>query len=282
MIEYFDSHTHLQFPIYNKERKNLIEKTLQGGVGFVDVGTNKKTSEEALILALEYEHQPIYAAVGLHPIHTHKNNFLDKNELSSGESFEEFDYALYKKLAENKKVVAIGECGLDYYRIKDNDLEIKKKQRKVFEEQIKLSIEVKKPLMIHCRNAYQDLFSIIQSFKSMLPETPGIVHFFAGTKEDAQKFLELGFYFTFGGVITLTRDYDEVVKFIPKDKILLETDAPYVAPKTNRGKTNEPLFIKETYERAGEIKNISLDTLKNQVLENNEKVFRIGLPKQTL
>ena len=142
-----------------------------------------------------------------------------------------FDYDYYKELALDPRVVAIGECGLDYFRIKNNELGIKGKQKWAFEEQIRLASDVQKPLMIHCRNAFGDLIEILtHNSKLLIPGRSGVIHFFSGTKDEAKKLADMGFYFTFGGVITFVRDYDEVIRFIPADRILSETDAPYVTP----------------------------------------------------
>lgn len=278
MTEYFDSHTHVQFAAYDKDREDIIRKTLQGGVGFVNVGTNKKTSEEAVELAEKYENDPIFAAIGLHPIHTYETGYHDENESAAGEEVEEFDYDFYKQLALSKKTVAIGECGLDYFRLGVGAEEIKKKQKQAFENQMKLAFEIKKPLMIHCREAFDDLIEmLVRDSDILVPERPGIAHFFSGTKDQAEKLLELGFYFTFGGVVTLTRDYDEVVETVPEDRLLLETDAPYVSPMSHRGKRNEPLYVKEVYERVSGLKGIPIEKLKEIVLENNERVFQMRI-----
>lgn len=278
MTEFFDSHTHVQFAAYDKDRDDIIQKTLQGSVGFVNVGTNKKTSEEAVKLSEKHGAEPVFATIGLHPVHTYETGYHDENESAAGEEVEEFDYDFYKQLALQEKTVAIGECGLDYFRLEGEAEEIKEKQKQAFEEQMKLAFEVKKPLMIHCRDAFDDLIEILARNQDILvPERPGIIHFFTGGKEQAEKLIDLGFYFTFGGVVTLTRDYDEVVEMIPEDKLLLETDAPYVSPRAYRGKRNEPLYVKETYERVAKLREIPIEKLKDIVLKNNERVFQIRI-----
>ncbi len=278
MTEYFDSHTHIQFAAYDKDRDEVIQKTLRESVGFVNVGTNRKTSEEAVGLSEKYESEPIYASVGLHPVHTYESGYHDEHESEAGEETEEFDYDFYRQLTLKDKVVSVGECGLDYFRLEGNAGEIKEKQIKAFEEQIKLAREIKKPLMIHCRDAFDDLIEVLaRNFGLPAPERPGIVHFFSGTKEHAEKLLKMGFYFTFGGVVTLTRDYDELVEMIPEDRLLLETDAPYVSPRSHRGKRNEPVYIKETYERVSKLKGVPIEKLKKLILENNERIFGIKI-----
>lgn len=277
-LKYFDSHTHVQFAAFKNDCREVAERALAQGIGFINVGTQKDTSRRAIETA--YEYNGVYAAVGLHPIHT-SASFHDAEELGDGEeakSFtsrgEEFDYAYYKELALKPKVVAIGECGLDFFRV--DDKKIKEKQKDIFIQQIKLSGEIKKPLMIHCREAFPDLISTLTTNSQLLnPNNPGIIHFFSGTKEEAKKLLDRGFYCTFGGVITFTHAYDEIIKFIPLDKILSETDAPYVAPVPYRGKRNEPLYVIEVVKKLAEIKNVSIEKMAEEILKNVKQIFSL-------
>jgi TatD DNase family protein len=137
----------------------------------------------------------------------------------------------------------------------------------VFIKQIELAIETKKPLMVHCRQAFDDLIHILN--------TPGVIHFFTGTKEDAKKLLDMGFSFSFGGVITFARDYDEVIRYIPIEHILLETDAPYVTPVPHRGKRNEPMYVMEVAKKTAEIKGLSFEEICATTSENARKMFRL-------
>ena len=175
-------------------------------------------------------------------------------------------------MAERPKVVAIGECGFDYYRLGE---ETKEKQKAVFLQQIELASEIKKPLMIHCRQAFGDLVEVLNSKFQILNSPPGIVHFFSGTKDDAQNLLDMGFSFSFGGVITFARDYDEVIKYIPLERISLETDAPYVAPVPYRGKRNEPAYIVEVARKIAELKNTSLEEVAMITFENSRRAFNM-------
>jgi TatD DNase family protein len=271
----FDVHTHVQFYAFNGETGAVIQRALDQGVWMVNVGTQRDTSAKAIEVAQKYP-EGVYATVGLHPIHTEKS-YHDSQELGDSEEAkgftsrgEDFDYDIYKKLAEDSKVVAIGECGLDYYRLGE---ETKKKQENVFQKQIELAHEVEKPLMIHCRNAFIDLISILQATSYKLQA--GIIHFFSGTKDDAKKLLEMGFSFSFGGVITFARDYDEVVKYIPLDRIVLETDAPYVTPVPYRGRRNEPAYVVEIAKKLAELKNISFEEAGSRTTQNAASIFSI-------
>ncbi len=275
-MEFFDAHTHVQFSAYDADREEVIHRALDSGVQMVNVGTQLDTSRRAIELA--EEHESVYAAVGLHPIHTHKS-YHDAQELGGGDAAkaftsrgEEFNIESYRKLAVHPKVVAIGECGLDYYRLEGEDREVKiEKQKAAFSLQVILAREVKKPLMIHCRGAFPDLISILKG--SSYGTKPGIAHFFSGTANEAQELLELGFSFTFGGVITFAREYDEVISLIPLDRILSETDAPYVAPTPYRGKRNEPAYVVEVVKKLAELKNVPVEKMAEQIALNAKNIF---------
>ncbi len=270
----FDVHTHTQFAAFREDQDAVIRRALDAGVWMVNVGTQQDTSAVAVETAHRYE-RGVYAAVGLHPIHTTKSHH-DTQELGGDGAFtsrgEAFDYGYYETLAQDPKVVAIGECGLDYYRLTEDT---KIKQRVVFEQQIALAHEVKKPLMIHCRNAFTDLIAILQAPSSQFQVPPGIIHFFTGTVDDAKALLDLGFSFSFGGVITFARDYDEVIRYIPIERIVLETDAPYITPAPYRGKRNEPAYVAEVAKKLAEIKMLPYETAAQQTTENARKIFSI-------
>ena len=276
MPKLIDVHTHAHFAAYENP-KEIMDKALKNDIWLVNVGTQKDTSESAVRFAEEYK-EGVYAAIGLHPIHTDKS-YHDEKELGGGDAAkaftsrgEEFDFDFYKKLGESPKVVAIGECGLDYYRLSE---ESKTKQFKAFESQIQLSYELGKPLMIHCRNAFADLISVLKTNRSKLLKLPGIVHFFAGSKEDAMYLMDMGFSFSFGGVTTFVREYDDVIKYIGISRIVLETDAPYVSPLPHRGKRNEPSHISHTAEQMAIILDSDLETISRKTTENARKILKI-------
>ena len=171
-------------------------------------------------------------------------------------------------------MVAIGECGLDFFRVTGEA--VREKQKALFGEHVAFAHDVKKPLMIHCRQAFPELTAILQSRRSELLNPAGIVHFFTGTEAEAEELLNLGFYFTFGGVITFVRDYDRVIKTIPMERILSETDAPYVTPVPHRGRRNEPAYVTEVVKKLAELKNVSIEEMAAQILKNAERVFGIN------
>lgn len=285
--EFFDAHTHAQFAAFSEDWRSVIDRALGAGVRLINVGTQRDTSRRAVEIARQYP-SGVYAAVGLHPVHTEKS-YHDAKELgdtAAARGFtsrgEEFDDGYYRALAQNEKVVAIGECGLDYFRIKNNELGIeeaettRQRQKDVFIKHIALAREAGKPLMIHCRDAFDDLIEILNSkFLIHNSRVPAVAHFFTGTKEHAQRLIEMGFYFTFGGVITFTRDYDEVIDMIPIDRILSETDAPYVAPAPYRGRRNEPAYVIEVVKKLAELKKKPLPEMADIVFGNAKRVFLI-------
>ena len=280
-VKFFDVHTHVQFAAFTSDFHEVINRALEIGVGMVNIGTQKDTSRRAVELAHNYKN--VYAVVGLHPIHTSKS-YHDAQELgdtSKARGFtsrgEEFNHDYYKELALDSKVVAIGECGFDFYRLEQgvNQKEQIKLQKKAFVGQIELAREVQKPLMIHCRSAFPDLIETLNTKRQTLNTPPGIIHFFSGTKKEAKQLLDMGFYFTFGGVITFTHDYNDVIDMIPLNRILSETDAPYVTPAPYRGRRNEPAYVIEVVKKLAEIKKISEEEMREQVLKNSEQIFDI-------
>ena len=290
-MKFFDVHTHVPFAAFKGEEDVVIRRALDAGVWMVNVGTQKDTSLATVETARKYD-TGVWATVGLHPVHT-EVSYHDAKELgaapaeaSAKEGFtsrgEEFDYDYYLNLAKDPKVVGIGECGLDYYRMQEEGSEKKeeriKNHKNAFLKQIQLAQEVNKPLMIHCRNAFDDLISLLSSY-FILPSSkstnPGIIHFFSGTKENAKSLLEMGFSFSFGGVITFARDYDEVVRYIPLDRIVLETDAPYVTPVPYREKRNEPVYVVEVAKKLAEIKAATLEEVTGKTFENARRIFHL-------
>lgn len=282
--QYIDIHAHVNFAAYDEDREAVIERALDAGVWMINVGTQKDTSKSAVELAEKYE-KGAYAIVGIHPIHTDKS-FHDEKELGSSgkelapsevEGFtsrgENFDTIIYGSLANHPKVVGIGECGLDYFRCTP---ETEKKQREAFSAQIALANEFKKPLMLHVRNgsgksAYRDALEILKSEAKV----SGNFHFFAGSWEEAKEILDAGFFLSFTGVITFVRQYDEIIKNTPLDRIMTETDCPYVTPEPFRGKRNEPMHVREVVKKIAEIKGEDFEKVRETLLQNALQFFQI-------
>lgn len=278
MPKYIDAHSHMNFSAYDDDRDEVIRRTLDSETWMINVGTMKATSEKVVELADQYE-EGVFAIVGLHPIHVNKSHH-DKEEIGDeGKAFtskgEDFDYGFYKKLTENPKVVGIGECGLDYFRNSDEP-DFVSRQKSAFEKQIELAIDADLPLMIHCREAYDDTLDILESYKKQAGEkVRGNMHFFAGSLDVAKRVLDLGFTLSFTGVITFAKDYEELVRFTPLDKMLSETDCPYVTPTPFRGQRNEPMHVAEVVKKIAEIKGESLEKVSEQLVNNIRSQFRI-------
>jgi len=286
-LEFVDVHAHVNFAAFDADRDATIKRALDAGVFMINVGTQQDTSRFAIEVAEKYE-QGVYAIVGIHPIHTSKS-FHDVKELGEGNREftsrgEVFDLTIYRKIAEHPKVVGIGECGLDFYRIMNNELgirnenEIKKKQEESFRAQIELAIEVNKPLMIHCRAAHRRTLDILNSYFIIHnSRLRGDFHFFAGSWDEAKEILDVGFNLSFTGVITFARDYDEVIKNTPLERIMSETDCPYVTPAPFRGKRNEPLYVQEVVKKIAEIRGEDFEIVKKQLFLNAVKFFGLKI-----
>jgi TatD DNase family protein len=249
MPKYFDIHSHLNFPNYRDDFEEVIKRLRETDTRTIVIGTDLATSKEAVELAEKYE--GIYAAIGVHPV--------DKK-------FEKFNKEEFEKLVKSKKVVLIGECGLDFFHAeKENDYE---RQKELFLAQIDFALQHDKPIMIHSRNAYEKLLEILQPFKQAHEKLRGNIHFFAGNLEQAEKFWNIGFSTSFTGVITFTRDYDEVIRNAPLERLMAETDAPFVAPVPYRGKRNEPSFVVEVVQKIAEIRGEDLETVRAGLVNN--------------
>jgi TatD DNase family protein len=275
--KYIDIHSHINFTAFDADRDEVIKRALDNDTWVINVGTQIDTSRKAVELAHKYP-EGVYAVIGLHPIHT-GTSFHDEQELGEGgKEFtsrgEEFDKNIYRELLKDPKVVAIGECGLDYFHM---DVESIEKQKEAFVAQVELAEEINKPLMLHIRNnpnnkninAYTDVLEILKKY----PKVKGDVHFFAGSMADAKAFLERGFTLSFTGVITFTHDYDEIIKNTPINMIMSETDSPYVAPVPHRGKRNEPFYVNEIVKKIAEIKGLSEIETKKAIIANAKRVF---------
>lgn len=249
----------MQLKQFNHDRDEVIKRALEKEIWMVNAGTNRKDSQAAVGLCDAYP-EGVFATIGQHP---------DERET--------FDYDWYAKTGKHAKVVAIGECGLDYYRVEPHLFsDERERQIELFLQHIELAKELEKPLMIHCREAFSDMKSVMKKeIGDMATEVPGILHFFTGTKEDAKIFLDMGFMFTFGGLITFNREFDEVLKYVPKERILLETDAPFVAPDPYRGKRNEPAYIIEVAKALAEVRRAPLEEVCRQTVQNAKSVFGI-------
>ncbi len=254
---YIDSHAHLLREEYGKELKKEIERAKRNKIIAVNnIGYNIKTSEEAVLLSSEYDF--IFASVGIHPYDIDEFDVSAKKEIT--------------KLTESEKTIAIGEIGLDYYR----KITAFDKQKKYFAEQIEIAKSTSLPFIVHSRNAFEDTWSIIKEIGYF----NGLFHSFDYGISEAKKILDSGMFISFSGMITFRKreELRKVLEFVPIEKILFETDSPYLAPVPVRGKKNNPEFVKFVYKLASEIKKIDTEILKEKIKFNFTNIFPKSKP----
>ncbi len=262
---YIDAHCHLQFAQYDADREMIVAQMLEQGVGAIVVGCDLASSRVAVELAQKHEH--LYAAVGVHP-----------NELPNIGH----DMSNIRELAHQSKVVAIGECGLDYFRPTIVDDTTKEGQKELFKQHIALAAELDLPLIIHARpskgsmDAYHDIITMLAEAKQAHQNLRGDMHFFAGGVPEAEAFIALGFTLSFTAVITFARDYDEVIRTVPLTSMLAETDAPYVAPASRRGQRNDPLAVIDVATKIAEVRGDDPEAVRATLLATTRRVFALS------
>lgn len=282
---FIDTHAHVNFAAFKDDAEEVIRRSLDNDTWMILVGSEFKTSNRALHYANKYE-KGVYAAIGLHPIHL-EETLVDSQEEGNEYNFtprnENFDYGSYEKLAKFEKVVAIGEIGLDYYHLdpaKDINL-VKKKQHEVFAQQLLLARSLDLPVIIHCRQAHDDLMEILQEFKKeyshIIPnDRPwGVIHCFSGDEDLAWKYFKLGLLISFTGLITFSKQWDDLIRKIPLDKVMIETDTPYMTPEPYRGQRNEPVLVQYVAKRIAEIKGLKIEKVAEVTFQNARQLFRI-------
>lgn len=277
---FFDIHSHLHDKAFEGDTDVLLSEMKSYGVGSITVGTDLELSKEAVALA--EKHENLYATVGLHPADNIREHF-DKESFTT-------------LLLEHKKIIAIGECGLDYHFIEtffekekhEKGIEWNKdaeadRQQGIFEEQVEFACEHNLPLMLHGRpskgtmDAYEDMLHILeQAKKKHGNKVRGNVHFFVGNIDIAKRFIDIGFTMSFSGVITFTHDYDDVVRFIPITMIHAETDSPYATPAPFRGQRNSPMYVQEIVAKIAVLRNEPFEEVRAQLLENAKRIFDLG------
>ena len=252
-MKLIDSHAHLMDEMYNEDIDEVIKRCIENEIiNVINIGYSKETSEKAIEMANKYDW--IFATIGMHP------------DECNGTA----DLSFIKELAKNKKVVAIGEIGLDYHYETTN----KENQKKYFIEQIKIANELNLPVVIHSRDADMDMLEILKKNKI---RNNFVMHCFSSSLEIAKEIIKLNGYISITGTVTFknAKNIVEVAKFIPEDKLLIETDSPYLTPEPNRGKRNEPKNVIDTAKRVAEIREISLDKLSELTIKNTKKFYNI-------
>jgi TatD DNase family protein len=263
-VRAIDCHGHLNFDVYDVDREAVVARAKEAGVASIAVGVSAESSARAIELAGDGR----YATVGLHPLYVKGG--------STEEEGESWEPATFATLAENPAAVAIGECGLDYSRLPAGDeASAKALQRACFEGQIAIAAAAGKPLMIHCRDAYDDCLGILDEAARAGLKPLANFHFFAGSEEHLKIILDRGYTVSFTGVITFAQSYAPLVRYCPLDRMLSETDCPYVAPVPHRGKRNEPAHVVEVVRSIAALKGVGEAEAESQLLANARRVFGI-------
>lgn len=247
-----DTHCHLNFKDFDKDRDEIIKRCLKNGIEIINVGVDYKSSKEVIDLAEKYD-KGVYATIAIHPHNVEKDTF---------------DAKKFKEMAKNKKVVGVGETGLDHL-FHESDENIHKLQEKVFIQHLELAEDLDKPVILHNRKLFPKMLEIVREH----PGVRGVVHCYMGRWSYAKEYLDLGFYISFTGLICYARDYDKVIKNTSLDRILIETDAPYLSP--NKEKRSTPLDVKKVAQKIAEIKGISFKKVADQTTKNAKELFNI-------
>jgi TatD DNase family protein len=252
-----DTHSHLDADVYDKDRDEVIERSFSSGVEKIIVPAIEPDNfENVLNLALKYEN--IFCGIGIHPHSANQANAIE--------------YQKIIKFCGNKKVVAVGEIGLDYFY----NFSTPEVQKTVFRRQIQIAKEMNLPVIVHNRESDSDLISILKDEQD--GTLNGVMHCFSGGKDFLKETLDLGFYISFTGNISFKKFNDiEMVQTVPNNRFMLETDSPYMTPVPNRGKRNEPLFVKLVAEKLAEIKSLTFDEVVKMTSDNAKKLFKLTL-----
>jgi TatD DNase family protein len=282
---FFDTHCHAQFSAYTDDADFVVQETLQANTWMILVGTQSTTSQNAITIAKRFS-EGVFAAIGLHPNHLHVMHF-DEDELSVQTRSERFDTQYYDALARDPHVVAVGECGIDLYRLpesldRDAVLETQKEQ---FRLQIAFADTHNLPLIIHCRDAHKEVLAILRdTIARGGAKRRGVVHSFTGTWQEAEQYVALGFYIGFNGIITFPPRKTapeaheallEAVRNVPLDRLLIETDAPYLSPVPKRGERNHPAHVRYVAERVAQLRGVTVEEIAARTTENARKLFSI-------
>lgn len=280
-----DTHCHVHFEAYKEDMDEVVKRSLEEGVAMITIGTQSTTSKNGIALAEKYD--GVWATIGLHPNHLHKQEFFDDNELPPEEQAtgkiktrsEAFDPEYYKELVNHPKVVAIGEFGLDYYRIPEeaSKEQVIEDQKEACRAQLKFASEFNKPIVIHCRDAHKDQIELLRAeIDAGGLEKRGVIHSFTGTAEEAAWYRDLGFLVGLNGILHFSKELQEAVKSIPLEQIIVETDSPYLTPPPHRGKRNEPQFVKFVAAKIAEIKGVDFEKVAKVTNENAARAFGLN------
>lgn len=276
-----DTHCHLNFSAYKDDAAEVLQRSLDAAVWVINVGSQVSTSKRAIALAQQYT-EGVYAIVGLHPVHLFPSHVDEAEQnIDFKTQGETFDFEVYKQLASEEKVVGIGEMGIDYFHLPEgiDENEVKAKQREVFVQGIALAREVAKPVTIHTRptkngfDAYDDVLDILRAEDF----SNAVIHCFSGTKEQAKRFLDMGCLLSFTGIVTFknAKEIHQIVTYTPLDRMMVETDAPYLSPEPHRGERNEPAYTQFVAERIADLKKVTVETVAQTTTRTARDFFAL-------
>ncbi len=260
MNKLIDTHAHLQFQSYDEDRDQVAKRNSEELDTIINVGTSLDASEKGIQLSKQFPN--FFSSVAVHPHHVDQWNKKTFGQL--------------KTLGEDKKVVAVGEIGLDKHIYADYPKPGLKKQAKILDEQIHLALELNKPILFHCREAYDELYAQIKSYRGQMT---GLMHCYMGDWYQAKKFLDLGLYISFSGNITYKGNgyIREVAKKVPDDRVLSETDSPFLSPEPRRGKRNEPIYVKIVVSTIADLKDWSQESAAHITTKNAKDLFNFQI-----
>jgi TatD DNase family protein len=257
-----DSHAHIDLAEFNKDRDQVMARARERGLGAViNVGLDAESSRKSLEMAKKYE--DVFVAVGFHP---HEAARMKEGDLKS-----------LADLSGDSRVVAIGEIGLDFYR----NLSPRPSQLEVFKKQLDLAVELGLPVVVHCRQAHKEVYDILSGWVKNTPANSkrGVIHCFSGDIDMARRYIELGFYISIAGSVTYPSagELVEVARELPLDRLLLETDAPFLAPQAHRGKRNEPAYVALTAEKVAQVRQVPTEVVADAAAQNTIELFRLPI-----
>lgn len=259
-----DTHCHPQMEAYDTDRTDVIRRALDSEMGMIAIGTSLADSLAGVRLAEEYPDDPVFATIGVHP---------------TDDAAEDFRPDQLQALLGSKKIVGVGETGLDYYRLAADDLETRDLQADVFEQHILLAKSANLPLVVHCRDrdgvneAYENVMVLLRRQQVNW----FVMHCYGGTWQDAEQFLEMGGMISVTGILTFPKNdtLRDVIKNVPLDRLMLETDAPFLAPVPHRGKRNEPAWVEEVAKAVAGLRGISVDEVAQTTTETARRFFNL-------
>lgn len=279
---FVDSHSHVNFKAFEDDYSDVLKRARDAGVVTMLVGTQIRTSHRAVEMAQEFP--KTFAAVGLHPVQLYEREIVEE-ETRFKSPAEDFDHSAFEDLARLEEVKAIGECGIDYYHIapEDDQAAIVKKQVLVLNQQIDLANQEKLPVILHSRGSREDQEDVLpvlyDVLKNNTPKYGGVLHSYPGDWQWAKTFMEMGLYLGFNGIITFdkTGRTELVIAQAPLERLVIETDAPYLTPVPYRGKRNEPAYVIRVADKIAEIKRLPVESVADKTTQNAKTLFKLSI-----